>query len=149
MPETPKVAIVTGASHGIGAGLAAGFRGAGYAVVGVSRSILPSDEPDLLTVQGDIARTETAVNLAGFFHMTQRALAQMVIQGSGHIVNITTSLLNHADSTRPSALVALTNGGLDAATRSLAAAGAARTRTEYRGFDGIMVATRRRVYVRS
>jgi len=38
MPESPKVAIVTGASQGIGAGLVAGFRRAGYAVVGTSRS---------------------------------------------------------------------------------------------------------------
>src|SRR5580692_11603462 len=33
MADTPKVAIITGASHGIGAGLASAFRGAGYAVV--------------------------------------------------------------------------------------------------------------------
>ena len=62
----------------------------------------------------------TAVNLAGFFHITQRAIEQMVIQGSGHIVNITTSLVDHADSTRPSALTSLTKGGVAAATRSLA-----------------------------
>jgi NAD(P)-dependent dehydrogenase (short-subunit alcohol dehydrogenase family) len=55
-----KVAIITGASQGIGAGLVAGFRGAGYAVVGTSRSIRSSDEPDLLSVQGDIAEAETA-----------------------------------------------------------------------------------------
>src|SRR3954454_11886775 len=55
-----KVAIITGASQGIGAGLVAGFRGSGYAVVGTSRSIRSSDEPDYLTVQGDIADAETA-----------------------------------------------------------------------------------------
>jgi NAD(P)-dependent dehydrogenase (short-subunit alcohol dehydrogenase family) len=33
------------------------------------------------------------VNLAGFFHITQRAIRQMVTQRSGHIVNITTSLV--------------------------------------------------------
>jgi len=162
MPESPKVAIVTGASQGIGAGLVAGFRRAGYAVVGTSRSIGSSDESDFLTVQGDIAEVETArrvvaqaldrfgridslinnagifigkpfteytlddfaavtaVNLAGFFHITQRVVRQMVTQGSGHIVNITTSLVDHANSETPSALASLTKGGLDAVTRSLA-----------------------------
>jgi NAD(P)-dependent dehydrogenase (short-subunit alcohol dehydrogenase family) len=62
----------------------------------------------------------TAVNLAGFFHITQRVIAQMVAQGSGHVVNITTSLVDHADSKRPSALASLTKGGLAAVTRALA-----------------------------
>jgi NAD(P)-dependent dehydrogenase (short-subunit alcohol dehydrogenase family) len=62
----------------------------------------------------------TAVNLAGFFHITQRAIARMVQQGSGHVVNISTSLVDHADSTRPAALPALTKGGLVAVSRSLA-----------------------------
>ena len=44
----------------------------------------------------------------------------MVTQGLGHIVNITTSLVEHADSTSPSALTSLTKGGLAAVTRSLA-----------------------------
>jgi NAD(P)-dependent dehydrogenase (short-subunit alcohol dehydrogenase family) len=162
MPEPQKVAIITGASQGIGAGLAAAFRRAGYGVVGTSRSIRSSDEPGLLTVQCDIADVATAqrvveqalhrfgridslinnagifigkpfteytpddyaamaaVNLAGFFHITQLAIRQMVTQGSGHIVNITTSLVDHADSKRPSALASLTKGGLAAVTRSLA-----------------------------
>jgi NAD(P)-dependent dehydrogenase (short-subunit alcohol dehydrogenase family) len=60
MTATTKVAIITGASQGIGAGLVAGFRGAGYAVVGNSRSIGSVEEPDYLTVEGDIAEVETA-----------------------------------------------------------------------------------------
>ena len=64
--------------------------------------------------------TATAVNLAGFFQITQRAVRQMVAQGAGHIVNVTASLVDHADSRSPSALAALTKGGLDAVTRSLA-----------------------------
>jgi NAD(P)-dependent dehydrogenase (short-subunit alcohol dehydrogenase family) len=162
LPELQKVAVITGASQGIGAALVAGFRQAGYAVVATSRSIQPAEESDLITVQGDIAVRETsrhiaelavgrfgridtlinnagifiskpftdytdddyvkltAVNLAGFFHITQRVIAQMVAQGSGHIVNITTSLVDHADSTSPSALASLTKGGLAAATRALA-----------------------------
>jgi NAD(P)-dependent dehydrogenase (short-subunit alcohol dehydrogenase family) len=161
-PGPPKVAIITGASQGIGAGLVAGFRASGYAVVGTSRSIRPSDESGYLTVQGDISEAKTAehvaeqaldrfgridtlindagifiskpftdyspndyaaitaVNLAGFFHITQRAIRQMVGQGGGHIVNITTSIVDRPSSERPSALVALTKGGLAAATRSLA-----------------------------
>ena len=161
-PGPRKVAIITGASQGIGAGLVAGFRASGYAVVGTSRSIRPSDDADYLTVQGDISEAKTAervaeqtldrfgridslindagifigkpftdyspddyaaitaVNLAGFFHITQRAIRQMVDQGSGHIVNITTSIVDRPSSERPSALVALTKGGLAAVTRSLA-----------------------------
>ena len=162
MPDSQKVAIITGASQGIGAGLVAAFRHAGYAVVGTSRSIRPSDESGYLTVQGDISEAKTAervaeqtldrfgridslindagifiskpftdyspddyaaitaVNLGGFFHITQRAIRQMVDQGSGHIVNITTSIVDRPSSERASALVALTKGGLAAVTRSLA-----------------------------
>jgi NAD(P)-dependent dehydrogenase (short-subunit alcohol dehydrogenase family) len=68
----------------------------------------------------------TAVNLAGFFHITQRAIRPMLTQGAGHIVNISTSLVDHADSTRSSALASLTKGGLVAVTRSLAIEYAAR-----------------------
>jgi NAD(P)-dependent dehydrogenase (short-subunit alcohol dehydrogenase family) len=161
-PEPQKVAIITGASQGIGAGLVDGFRRSGYSVVGTARSILRSDEPGYLAVEGDIAQAETAdhvveqalgrfgridtlinnagifigkpfteytvddyaavtaVNLAGFFHITQRAIRHMVEQGSGHVVNVSTSLVDHADSSRPSALAALTKGGLVAVARSLA-----------------------------
>ena len=157
-----RVAIITGASQGIGAGLIAGFRGAGYAVVGNSRTIGSVDEHDYVTVEGDIAQEDTAhrvveralerfgridtlinnagifiskpfaeyttddyaaitaVNLAGFFHVTQAAIRPMLAAGSGHIVNITTSIVDQPSSKRPSALVALTKGGLAAATRSLA-----------------------------
>jgi NAD(P)-dependent dehydrogenase (short-subunit alcohol dehydrogenase family) len=161
-PEPQKVAIITGASQGIGAGLVDGFRRSGYAVVGTARSIRPSNEPGYLTVEGDIARAETAdqvveqalarfgridslinnagvfigkaftdytvddyaamtaVNLGGFFHITQRAIRHMVEQGGGHVLNVSTSLVDHADSSRPSALAALTKGGLVAVARSLA-----------------------------
>jgi NAD(P)-dependent dehydrogenase (short-subunit alcohol dehydrogenase family) len=60
------------------------------------------------------------VNLTGFFHITQIAIAEMVKRGSGHVVQITTSLVDHANSSVPSALASLTKGGLNAATRSLA-----------------------------
>jgi NAD(P)-dependent dehydrogenase (short-subunit alcohol dehydrogenase family) len=61
-----------------------------------------------------------SVNLGGFFHITQRVMHQFVAQGRGHVVNITTSLVDHARSSTPSALTSLTKGGLAAVTRSLA-----------------------------
>ncbi|MBB4276137.1 SDR family NAD(P)-dependent oxidoreductase [Rhizobium mongolense] len=60
------------------------------------------------------------VNVAGFFHITQRAAAEMLKQGSGHIVSITTSLADQPMVGLPSALASLTKGGLNAVTRSLA-----------------------------
>jgi len=60
------------------------------------------------------------VNVTGFFHITQLAIAQMEKQGSGHVVQITTSLVDHADSRVPSVLASLTKGGLSAATKALA-----------------------------
>src|SRR5689334_8168815 len=59
-PETQKVAIITGASGGIGAGLVTAFRGIGYAVVGTSRSMPVSDDPDFLALDGDITQADTA-----------------------------------------------------------------------------------------
>jgi NAD(P)-dependent dehydrogenase (short-subunit alcohol dehydrogenase family) len=158
-----RVAVVTGGSQGIGAGVAERFRTAGYAVIATSRSISPSEATDILTVRGDITEVETAqtiveqavnrfgridslinnagifiskpftdytfedylaitaVNLTGFFHITQAVIRQMLTQGTGgHVVNITTSLVDHAESENPSALVSLTKGGLAAVTRSLA-----------------------------
>jgi NAD(P)-dependent dehydrogenase (short-subunit alcohol dehydrogenase family) len=162
MSAPAKVAIVTGASQGIGAGLTSAFRAAGYAVVATARSIPPSDDPQLATIEGDITEAATAervvalalerfgridslinnagvyigkpfadytaedyaavtaVNLAGFFYMTQQAIPQMVEQGSGHVIVVSTSLVDNADSKRPAALAALTKGGLVAAARSLA-----------------------------
>jgi NAD(P)-dependent dehydrogenase (short-subunit alcohol dehydrogenase family) len=157
-----KVAVITGASQGIGAGLVDAFRKLGYGVVATSRSIAPSTDADIVTVRGDIADAATAervaaealsrfgridtlvnnagafvakpftdytddefamligVNLAGFFHLTQRVLSPMLEQGGGHIVNITTSFVDHPNSNVPSVLASLTKGGLASATRSLA-----------------------------
>ena len=164
MRAESKVAIITGASQGIGAGLVRGYRERGYRVVANSRSILadPKGDPDILTVDGDIGDPETAerlvaatmerfgrvdtlvnnagifiskpfldytgmdflkivsVNIAGFFYVSQRAAAEMLRQKSGHIVNITTSLVNQPLKGVPAALASLTKGGLDAVTRSLA-----------------------------
>ena len=66
------------------------------------------------------------VNLTGFFRLTQLAISHMLARGSGHVINITTTLVDVAHSGAPSVLTALTKGGLAAATRSLAVEYAAR-----------------------
>jgi NAD(P)-dependent dehydrogenase (short-subunit alcohol dehydrogenase family) len=66
------------------------------------------------------------VNLTGFFRLTQLAISHMLARGTGHVVNLTTTLVDVADSTAPSALTALTKGGIAAVTRSLAIEYAAR-----------------------
>jgi NAD(P)-dependent dehydrogenase (short-subunit alcohol dehydrogenase family) len=158
-----SVVVITGASQGIGAGLVAGYRGLGYAVVANSRTIAPSDDPMVLAVAGDIARpgvgqrivdaalekfgridtvvnnagifiskpfTEytdddydaiTGVNLRGFFEVSRAAVAAMLTQGEGgHLVNVSTSLVDNANSAVPAALASLTKGGLNAVTKELA-----------------------------
>jgi len=165
MPSEAKVAIITGASQGIGAGLVQAYRKLGYAVVANSRNITASSDSGVLAVSGDIADPDTAedlvesaverfgrvdtlvnnagvfvakqftsyteadydlvtgVNLRGFFNVTQQAITAMLRnEGTrrGHVVNISTSLIDHANSAVPSALASLTKGGLNAVTRSLA-----------------------------
>ena len=157
-----RVAIITGGSQGIGAGLVAGYRERGWAVVASALKIKPSEDPDVLTVDGDIAKPATAdriiegalgrfgrvdtlvnnagvfvskpftdytaedyalvvgVNLTGFFWLTQRVIAEMATRYGGHVVNISATLAEVANSHAPSVLAALTKGGLAAATRSLA-----------------------------
>jgi NAD(P)-dependent dehydrogenase (short-subunit alcohol dehydrogenase family) len=166
--RTLKVAVVTGGSQGIGAGLVDGYRQQGWAVVVNARHLRPSTDPDLLAVPGDVCEPESAdqilsqtldrfgrldtlvnnagvfiskpftdytaedfalvtgVNLAGFFWLTQLAIGQMLTQGNGHIVNVCASIAQQADSVEPTALTALTKGGLAAVTRSLAVEYAAR-----------------------
>jgi NAD(P)-dependent dehydrogenase (short-subunit alcohol dehydrogenase family) len=55
-----KVAIVTGGSQGIGAGLVEAYRRRGWAVVAASRTIRPAVDPDVLTVEGDVSEPATA-----------------------------------------------------------------------------------------
>ncbi len=63
MSDIKKVAVVTGASQGLGEGIVNGFRARGYGVVATSRSIQPSADPDLVTVPGDIGDPETGKRL--------------------------------------------------------------------------------------
>jgi NAD(P)-dependent dehydrogenase (short-subunit alcohol dehydrogenase family) len=64
--------------------------------------------------------SKISTNLAGFFHVTQAVAAQMLKQGSGHIVSITTSLTDHAIAGVPTVLANLTKGGINSATKALA-----------------------------
>ena len=163
MSSIQKVAIITGASQGIGAALVTAYRKLGYAVVANSRSIGKSDDPDVLAAPGDVATrgvgasivdaalarfgrvdtvvnnagifiakpftdytdedydAVTGVNLRGFFEVSRSAVAAMLSrEGGGHLVNISTSLVDHARSQSPSALASLTKGGLNAVTKALA-----------------------------
>ncbi|TLH50232.1 SDR family NAD(P)-dependent oxidoreductase [Mycolicibacterium aubagnense] len=163
MSTTPRVAIITGASQGIGEALVAGYRKLGYAVVANSRTIAASNDPMVRGVAGDIAQpgvgqrlvdaaverfgrvdavvnnagifiakpftdytdadydAVTGVNSRGFFELTRAAIRTMEAQGDGgHVVTISTSLVDHANSQVPSALASLTKGGLNAATKALA-----------------------------
>jgi len=166
MTSASRVAIITGASQGIGARLVKGFRSIGYDIVANSRSIRQcaiADDARFVAVEGDISRPETAddivgtalerfgridtlvnnaglfipkpftefseaefttmigVNVGGFFHLTQRVADWMLRKGSGHIVNIASSLVAEQPVHRlPAALTALTKGGMIAASRALA-----------------------------
>lgn len=162
MRDIRKVAIVTGGSHGIGAGLVAAYRSIGYNVVATSRSIGPSNDENILNIRGDIRERATAqrifagakerfgridtlvnnagiflskpfvqytqeefddtvgTNVTGVFHMTQVVLPEMLEQRSGHIVNISASLVDDPRSSHPVGLAALTKGGVNALTKELA-----------------------------
>src|SRR5580704_10240912 len=58
--QNQKVAVITGASQGMGAGFVAAYRKLGFSIVANSRSIAESQDPDVLTVRGDIAEPSTA-----------------------------------------------------------------------------------------
>ena len=162
MSDPRKVAVITGASQGIGAGLVEAFLEKGYRVVVTSRTIKPNGNPDVLAIAGDIGdpatgprvieealkvfgRVDTlvnnagifvarpftdytaeqygnvvATNLGGFFHITQAAIEAMEQQGFGHVVSITTTLVDQPTSKVPSVLASLTKGGIAAATKNLA-----------------------------
>ena len=69
-------------------------------------------KPFIEFTQDDYAHN-MAVNVAGFFHITQRAAAEMLKQGSGHIVSITTSLVDQPIAGVPAALASMTKGALE------------------------------------
>jgi NAD(P)-dependent dehydrogenase (short-subunit alcohol dehydrogenase family) len=167
MAKAGKTAVITGASKGIGAGVAQAFLALGYRVVANSRNITrtgPLPESDTLAlVDGDVSDSRTAarivdaavsrfggidvlvnnagiyfskaftdytiddlrslmaVNIDGFFFITQLAIKQMLEkQTGGSIVNITTSLVDQPIAGVNVTLPMITKGGLQAVTRSLA-----------------------------
>lgn len=64
--------------------------------------------------------TVVGINLAGFFRITQLVIDEMEQRRRGHIVNISTSLVDQPLSAVPALMASLTKGGLNAATTSLA-----------------------------
>jgi NAD(P)-dependent dehydrogenase (short-subunit alcohol dehydrogenase family) len=164
--KVSKVAIVTGASSGIGLDVVRRLIASGYRVVANSRNITSANTLDgaghLKLVDGDIGIQETAqrvvataiqsfgridllvnnagvfipkpftgytaedfqqavgTNLAGFFYVSQLAVAQMRLQRSGHVVNISTSFVSQPIGVLPASLANLTKSGLESVTRSLA-----------------------------
>jgi NAD(P)-dependent dehydrogenase (short-subunit alcohol dehydrogenase family) len=163
--KTP-VAIVTGASSGIGLAVAQALLERSYSVVGNSRAISKSKElklsGDLILIDGDISKKETAIkvaeaaishfgridllfngagiylakpfteyspedfemmigtNVAGYFFITQQAVAQMRKQKSGHIVSIATVLTEQPLAGAPITLPVITKSTIPAFSRALA-----------------------------
>ena len=161
-----QTAIVTGASSGIGLGIAQALLERGYRVVANSRTISKSKElepsADLVLVDGDIGKKDTAIrvadaaikhfgridllvnnagiyipkpfteytpedfekmigtNIAGYFYITQQAVAQMRKQKSGHVVSIATTLTEQPLARAPISLPVITKSTIPAFSRALA-----------------------------
>lgn len=164
--KNKPVAIVTGASSGIGLGITQALLEHGYRVVANSRTITQSKDlkssADLVLVDGDIGEKATAAkvadaavqhfgridllvnnagiyvpkpfteytpqdfeamvhtNIAGYFYVTQQAVAQMRKQKSGHIVSIATALADQPLAGAPISLPVITKSTLPAFSRALA-----------------------------
>jgi NAD(P)-dependent dehydrogenase (short-subunit alcohol dehydrogenase family) len=161
-----QVAIVTGASSGIGLGITQALLERGYLVVGISRTISQSKElkasVNLVLVDGDIGKKNTAMkvaeaaithfgridllvnnagiylpkpfteytpedfeimigaNVAGYFFITQQAVAQMRKQKSGHVVCISGASTDQPLAGAPISLPVLTKSTMPAFSRALA-----------------------------
>jgi NAD(P)-dependent dehydrogenase (short-subunit alcohol dehydrogenase family) len=161
-----QVAIVTGASSGIGLGITRALLERGYRIVANSRTISRSKDlrpsENLVLVDGDIGKRQTAIqmvegavkhfgrldllvnnagiyipkpfteytpedfemmigtNVAGYFFVTQQAVAQMRKQKSGHIVSISTVLTDQPLAGAPISLPVITKSTIPAFSRALA-----------------------------
>jgi NAD(P)-dependent dehydrogenase (short-subunit alcohol dehydrogenase family) len=157
-----KVLVVTGSSQGLGEGFVTAYRARGWRVIGNARNVKASDDPDYITVAGDVGdpstarkvvqtaidrfgRVDTLINNAGIwrpgpitsiseelyrkvmatnvdsvFFATQAAVPAMQKQGGGHIIQVSTSLVEHALQNVPAVLASLSKGACVAATRGLA-----------------------------
>jgi NAD(P)-dependent dehydrogenase (short-subunit alcohol dehydrogenase family) len=164
--EAPQTAVVTGASSGIGLGITQALLERGYRVVANSRTISQSKElkasADLILVDGDIGKPDTAIkvadaaiqhfgridllvnnagiylpkpfteytpgdfetvigtNVAGYFFITQQVVTQMRQQKSGHVVCISTALVDQPLAGAPISLAVLTKSTMPAVSRALA-----------------------------
>src|SRR5712671_3094760 len=142
MSTEKKVAVITGASQGIGAGILQAFRDRDYRVVAISRSIKPVADRDNVTVQGDVAardtaesvfktafehfgRVDTLVNNAGIF----MAKPFVLYSPDDYAIYVATNVTGFFHMTQralelmssvPAALASLTKGALSAATKALA-----------------------------
>jgi NAD(P)-dependent dehydrogenase (short-subunit alcohol dehydrogenase family) len=161
-----QVAIVTGASSGIGLGITQALLQHGYRIVANSINISKSKDlkpsSDLILVDGDIGKMDLAIkvadaaikhfdridllvnnvgiyipkpftdytpadfelmigtNVAGYFFITQRVVAQMRKQKSGHIVGISTVLVDQPLAGATISLPVLTKSTIPAFNRALA-----------------------------
>ena len=161
-----RVAIVTGASSGIGLGITQALLGHGYRVVANSRTASKSKElrasGALVLVDGDISKKDTAINVAdaavrqfgridllvnnagiyipkafteytpddfekmigtnvaGYFFVTQQAVAQMRKQKFGHIVSISTCVVDQPLAGTHITLPVITKSTMPAFSRALA-----------------------------
>jgi NAD(P)-dependent dehydrogenase (short-subunit alcohol dehydrogenase family) len=161
-----QVAIVTGASSGVGLGITRALLEHGYRVVANSRTISKSKDlkpsADLILVDGDIGKKETAIkvvdaaikgfgrvdllvnnagifvpkpfieytpedfermigtNVAGYFFVTQQAVAQMLKQKFGHIVSISAAVADQPLAGAPISLPVITKSTIPAFSRALA-----------------------------
>jgi NAD(P)-dependent dehydrogenase (short-subunit alcohol dehydrogenase family) len=160
------VAIVTGASAGMGLGITQALLEHGYRVVANARSIGESKDlkpsADLALVVGDIGKKETAIkvadaalshfgridllvnnagiyvpkpfteytpedfeamistNVAGYFFVTQQVVPRMCKQKSGHIVSISTVLVDQPLAGAHITLQVITKSTIPAFSRALA-----------------------------
>jgi len=161
-----KTAIVTGASSGIGLGIARTLLNNGYHVVATARNItnagvLESSESCVL-LDGNVANRALGVKLSeaavartgridllvnnagifvpgdfheytdeqyraimstnadGFFYVTQPAVRQMLKQGGGHVVSISTTLAVQPVKGLNAFGTYFSKGGINTATKSLA-----------------------------
>jgi NAD(P)-dependent dehydrogenase (short-subunit alcohol dehydrogenase family) len=166
MANTPKTAIVTGASQGIGAATVEAFLERGYNVVATSRNITKANpfppSANLALVDGDIGDPQTAAKvvetalarfaridvlinnagifipnpfteyttadlnalvsttLAGFLYVSQLSVKQMLRQKGGSIVNVSTTLADHAMAGAHVSVQVMAKGSLHSVTRALA-----------------------------